>query len=150
MKKTVSGLLFGLGTILAMSGVGVVANADTIDLPTAAPNSGYVAFDNQGKILESSSPIFVALSQEKHQTSPLARGVSNMAHSRWVYYSDHHGLGGYKWSHSNYYHRTEDHTSTAAVSGHDKTRRSASAHHYSYATAAGKGTAQAWYWAPYV
>ncbi|KMO48131.1 hypothetical protein ACR74Y_12760 [Lacticaseibacillus rhamnosus] len=140
-----------LGMLVVMTPISIpsLASAATIDLPASAPNYGYVALDDEGAVIDSSSPILTALDQQARNHVHKREAV-NFAHSRWVYYSDHHNyFNGYKWSHSNYYHNAEYHTSTAAVSGHDKTTASAKAHNYSVATAAGKGKAQMWYWAPY-
>lgn len=106
-----------------------------------------ITINDNHKTATSSSSILTKLSQ------PLENGLGtaiNFAHSRWVYYTDHNNyLNGYKWSHSNYYHQDVYHSSSAAVSNSDFTKRYANAGQYSIATAAGKGTAQAWYDAPY-
>lgn len=147
MKK--SAITLGTLALLSIVGIPSLVKATTIDLPENAPKSGYVAFNDQDEIVESSSATLKKLATNS-STKPQFKTAINMANSRWVYFSDHHNyINGYKWSHSNYYHTKEYHTSTAAVSGHDRTRREAKAKQWSFATAAGKGTAQAWYWAPY-
>ncbi|MBA1394427.1 hypothetical protein EQ500_11230 [Lactobacillus sp. XV13L] len=152
MKK-LSIALASLGTMISIAATPALVGATTIDMPASAPNSGYVALDDNDHVIDSSSSIIKALAQknENSHNTIQPRDVINWRYSRWVYYTDHHNFtNGYKWSHSNYYHSQEYHTSSAAVNGTDFTRRGANAHNYSIATAAGYGQAQAWYWAPYV
>ncbi|CAM3163333.1 hypothetical protein SAMN04487792_1046 [Lactobacillus bombicola] len=123
-------------------------------MSSKVPNSGYVAFDDNNKVIESSSPVFTSQSVKKSDspaTTTYSPGYPWWPHSRWVYFADHHNyFNGYKWSHSNYYHDSERHSSTAAVGGKDTTTIYAGANKFSYALAKGYGTAQAWYWAPYI
>lgn len=152
MKKIHTALLV-VGTVISLTGIPSISQAATTDLSLKVPNSGYVAFDNN-KIIESSSSIFTYPPNKKFESGNatiFSPSYPWWPHSRWVYYSDHNNyLNGYKWSHSNYYHDCERHSSTAAVGGQDKTRVFAGAGSFSYATATSYGTAQAWYWAPYV
>ena len=150
MKKIFIALA-SLGTMISIADTPALVGATTIDMPTSAPNSGYVVLDDNDHVIDASSLVIKDLAQksENSTNSIQPRDVVNWRHSRWVYYTDHNNYG-YKWSHSNYYHSQTYHTSAAAVGGANFTRRGANAHSYSMATAAGRGRAQAWYWAPYV
>lgn len=152
MKKIFIALA-SLGTMISIAATPALVGATTIDMPTSAPNSGYVVLDDSDHVIDASSLVIKDLAQksENSTNSIQPRDVVNWRHSRWVYYTDHNNyINGYKWSHSNYYHSQTYHTSAAAVGGANFTRRGANAHSYSMATAAGRGRAQAWYWAPYV
>ncbi|KRK09998.1 lactococcin 972 family bacteriocin [Lacticaseibacillus zeae] len=149
MKKI--GLMFlVMGLFASLAAIPSLVSATTIDLPETAPNSGYVALDDNDNVTATSSPVLTELVTKQGTSKRKPRAAVNMANSRWVYYTDHNNyFNGYKWAHSNYYHRTEYHSSTAAVDGKDTTTRYADARKWSQATAAGKGEPQFWYWAPY-
>lgn len=152
MKK-LSTLLIVAGTAVSLTGVPAISKAATVDSSPKIPNSGYVALDDNNKIVESSSPAFTSSStknSDSNKLTPRSPSFPWWPHSRWVYYSDHNNyLNGYKWMHSNYYHNSERHSSTAAVGNGSKKRVFAGADKFSYATAKGYGTGKAWYWAPY-
>ncbi|MFR0601100.1 hypothetical protein [Lactobacillus equicursoris] len=148
-----SALTIGIGLIAS---VGIYSvNASTISLSGQAPKKGSVTLDDNDHVVSASSPIIYGLAKEaeKEASNPIfgeSKTAVNYAHSRWVYYSDRHGLHHYKVGHSNFYHRTEYHTSYAKVGGNGRRSKQAGPNKWSYAAVAGHGTFRAYYNAPYL
>lgn len=151
MKKTLFGLLALAGVSVSLAGVSALAHADTKIISDQMPTNGYVALNNQDKVIEASSPSLLDTNETSKNKTSLLFGTSFTAltpvssHGTWTYYTDHHGLNNYKWSHSNYHDTKYYHYGEARVGKGGYVTRYASAGHWAYATAKGHGTAYAYY-----
>ncbi|WP_020090531.1 hypothetical protein [Levilactobacillus parabrevis] len=146
--KFTQGLALVATTVLFCGGAATVtASASAVELTGNAPESGSVTLNSDDSVVSASSNELLAeIDGSAQKAATLLRTVVNMKSGRWVYYSDHHNyLNKYKWGHSNYYRSTSSHESKAKVGSKSSGWVSASAHHYSKATAKGKGTFKAYY-----
>ncbi len=152
MKKTLATLLTLGSVAVSLSGLSTLAHADTTIISDKAPSNGYVIMNDEGKVVEASSPVLLNNKPTGSvDKNTLLYGTSFAAvypvssHGTWVHYVDHRGLNNYKWSHSNYHDTKYYHYGEARVGHGSYVTHYAKAGHWAYATAKGHGTAQAFY-----
>lgn len=155
MKGSFKSLLFVATVFCLLFLTDFSVHAASVTVPDSL-NSGEVQLDDHDQVVFASSmalvepnePIPQNLTDKQALFARLSNAnftAVNMPNSRWVYYSDHHNyFNGYKWGHSNYFHRFARHTATAKV-GNNFKLVPALENSWAFATAKGYGTFKAYY-----
>ncbi|TFI74741.1 hypothetical protein [Carnobacterium divergens] len=124
--------------VVTLSMPAVQTNAAELLTSIADKKEGFISFDKDGTIINSSLPV--------KKESINTRVAQNLSGGRWVYYSNLANWGTQKIGNSNYINYTRYHGSKAKV-GSKVGIASAGANSYSYASAKGnsRDTFSCWY-----